>query len=183
MAQLKMRRDASPIVDKKLPDGFHFELFHGSEEEIERWVELCNFGLSVDATRESFDKSITSIKTVDPLRDCLFVADERGRYVATATAVMRDDGDGNVHMVASDPAIRGRGIGHAMLAKIVEMLLERGVSAIHLQTDDWRLPAIKTYLDQKFLPVIFFDPKSNMEERWEKILGDLNYGKVDYFYK
>lgn len=183
MAQLKMRRDTSPVIEKKLPEGFHFELFKGSEDEILRWVELCSFGLCEDATRETFDRDITSIKTIDPLRDCLFVADESGRYVATATALLREDGKGTVHMVASDPSFRGRGIGHAMLAKIVEMLIEHGVESINLLTDDWRLAAIKTYLDQGFKPIIFFDPKSDLEERWEKILLELSYGKVEYIYE
>lgn len=182
MAQLKMWRDASPVIEKKLPEGFHFELFKGTEEEIARWVELCNFGLCEGATRETFDRDITSIKTIDPLRDCLFVADESGRYVATITALLREDGKGTVHMVAANPAVRGKGIGHAMLAKIVEMMLALGVESIDLLTDDWRLAAIKTYLDQGFKPVIFSDPNSDLEARWEKILGELSYKKVEYIY-
>jgi mycothiol synthase len=83
-------------------------------------------------------------------------------------------------MVASLPETRGKGLGHAMIRHTLSMIEARGVPYTHLTTDDYRLAAIKTYLDAGFLPVIYEDPESDMTERWNKVLEDLHYPMVEY---
>ena len=178
--QLKMMRRSAPVKDRSLPEGFSFRFFGGSEEEIENWVRLCRFGLVDDATRETFFATVRDFANVDAARDCFFVLDAEGRYIATSTAVATPTKLGLVHMVASDPTCRGKGIGHAMLAKTLSMLEERGMTRITLRTDDFRLAAVKTYLDAGFLPVLLRDPESDHAARWDKVREALSYPPVEY---
>lgn len=55
-------------------------------------------------------------------------------------------------MVCAAPWARGYGIGTALARLAVNELLERGMETAHLTTDDFRLPAIRTYLEAGFVP-------------------------------
>lgn len=179
--QLKMRRYSQPVKERPLPDGFAFLPFDGSDKAVDEWVRLCNFGLVPGADREIFDKTIRNFPNIVAERDCFFVVDSEGRYAATSTAVATPEGVGLVHMVASDPAIRGKGLGHAMLAHVLEMLEEREMKTVELRTDDERLAAIKTYLDAGFLPVLLDDPDGgDHAARWDKVREALSYASVEY---
>lgn len=178
--QLKMTRFSAPVKERALPDGYTFKLFDDSEREIAEWVRLCNFGLVENTTRETFFETVANFENIVATRDCFFVLDAEGKYIATSTAVAQPSGVGLVHMVASDPNARGRGIGHAMLAKTLSMIEERGMKRIDLRTDDWRLAAVKTYLDAGFLPVLLCDPESDHAARWDKVRADLSYPAVRY---
>ena len=178
--QLKMRRFSAPVKERTLPDGFTFKSFDGSEKEIDEWVRLCNFGLMEGSTRETFFETVGNFPNVVAERDCFFVIDPAGKYIASSTAVATPEGVGLVHMVASDPSVRGKGIGHAMLAHTLSMLEARGMKTVELRTDDWRLAAVKTYLDAGFLPVLLNDPESDHAVRWDKVRADLSYPPVQY---
>ena len=83
-------------------------------------------------------------------------------------------------MVAALPECRGKGIGHAMLSFALEIMEAAGSTHAVLTTDDFRLPAIKTYLDGGFRPVLYHDPESDMRERWDAVIAALRYEPVDY---
>ena len=178
--QLKMRRPSQPVKERSLPEGYAFRNFGGSEQEIDEWVRLCNFGLMEGSTRETFFETVGNFPNVVAERDCFFVIDPAGNYIASSTAVATPEGVGLVHMVASDPNVRGKGIGHAMLAHTLSMLEERGMKTVELRTDDWRLAAVKTYLDAGFLPVLLNDPESDHAARWDKVREALSYRAVEY---
>ncbi len=179
--QLRMIRYSGPVTEKALPEGYSFKLFSGTDEEIAQWVEMCNNGL-MNATAETFDDTVRNYENIVAEKDCLFVADKDGKYVSTTTFYIRPNGEGLVHMVASDPASRGKGIGHAILSEGLKMLEARGAKVIRLKSDDWRLAAIKTYLVGGFKPVIFDDPESDMVARWDAVCEKLNF-KTDYVYE
>ncbi len=128
-----------------------------------------------------FENDILNRKGVNPDTDLLFVLDPNGKRVATITAcATEDDSEGLIHMVGALPESRGLGLGHCIITKACAMVEERGYKSAMLTTNDFRLPAVKTYLDAGFLPVLWEDPESNMTERWDKVLADLNYPKVEY---
>ena len=69
-------------------------------------------------------------------------------------------------MVACKEAFRGKGYG-TLLNRICEYTLKsEGMESAHLTTDDWRIPAIKSYLRAGFEPVTMGE---DFPERWEKI--------------
>jgi mycothiol synthase len=57
----------------------------------------------------------------------------------------------------------------------MRLLVERGYQDIYLLTDDFRLPALKTYLGLGWEPILF---SSEMEARWQKIFAALDRKEV-----
>ena len=181
MKQLKMVRYSAPVLARALPDGWRYAFYTGTEEEIEDWIAICREGLfGPGCNRESFAKYIERWRDLNPCEDLFFVLDQAGQRVATTAYVKYADGSGYVHCVGSLPQIRGRGVGHAMLAHALEIGEARGTPYAVLTTDDFRLAAIKTYLDAGFLPVLWEDPESDMRARWDKVLAELKYPQVKY---
>ena len=185
MKQLKMRRPSAPVKELPLPAGYRYELYSGLQEQIEDWKNICSNGLIRPGEDGDFWFSETILKRPNliPEEDLFFIVDDAGRRVATTAAVKLDDGVGYVHMVASLPETRGKGLGHAMTSHALAMIEARGVSSTYLTTDDFRVAAVKVYLDAGFLPVIYEDPESDMTDRWNKMLELLHYPAVEYLHE
>ena len=188
MRQLKMLRPSSPVTPRALPEGYAFSLYRGTEKEVAAWLELCRSGqLLPDSPPESgvyedwFKIMVVNWDGMDPPRDLVFVLDPAGVPIATLAAVRLSDGQGYIHMVATHPDCRGKGIGHATLALGLTMLEERRCPHTYLTTDDFRLAAIKTSLDAGFRPVLWADPDSDQRARWDAVIAQLGYKPVEYF--
>ena len=69
-------------------------------------------------------------------------------------------------MVAALPEARGLGLGGLLTQHVLDFFLARGVDYITLDTDDFRLPAIKTYLRLGFIPVL---SEYGAEQLWRDI--------------
>ena len=63
--------------------------------------------------------------------------------------------EGRIDYMAADPRFSGKAIGYAVCAGVTRRLLERGYKTAVLWTDDWRLPAIITYMKVGFEPVMY----------------------------
>ena len=55
-------------------------------------------------------------------------------------------------MVAALDSHRGKGLGNLLNAAVLRRLQELGFEKAHLLTDDWRIPAIRSYLSAGFRP-------------------------------
>ena len=180
MKQLKMRRPSAPIV-AAMPDGYAIVPFGGSAAEISDWLAIVAEGLvPVEGGEAVFDRYIRNWRDLTPEEDLFFVTDPTGKRVATIAAVRHPDRTGYIHMVGSHPVCRGKGVGRAMLAHALDVIESRGVDYTILTTDDFRLPAIKLYLDAGFRPVLWTDPDSDMIARWDKVIETLGYSPVEY---
>ncbi len=73
-------------------------------------------------------------------------------------------------MVSVLDKARGRKLGRAVCARVLQYLKENGCTQIVLTTDDFRIPAIKTYLSLGFQPV---QNNEEMRRRWGAILSRL----------
>ncbi|MCS7309291.1 MAG: GNAT family N-acetyltransferase [Armatimonadota bacterium] len=97
-----------------------------------------------------------------------------GELVATAIANHAPNEQhpnaGVLDWVATAPEHQGRGLGKAVTAAVVRLLIQRGYQEIYLLTDDWRLPAIATYLSLGWEPYVYDE---QMRERWERVLAQL----------
>ena len=106
----------------------------------------------------------------------LVVHQESGEVVATAMANHnpneRHPFAGELGWVAAHPAHAGKGLGMAVCGAVVNRLRRGGYSRIYLNTDDFRLPALKTYLKLGWQPFIFVP---DMEQRWREIYTKLNW--------
>jgi GNAT superfamily N-acetyltransferase len=74
--------------------------------------------------------------------------------------------------VGVDPAHRGRGLGKELTALAIDAAVAGGKSLICLSTDDFRIPAIRTYLSVGFRPCLGSWDRSH-HWRWSRIAGEL----------
>lgn len=101
---------------------------------------------------------------------------ESGRLVATCMAThhptKRHPFAGNLGWLASDSDYQGRGLGYVISAAVTRRLIEAGYRRIFLETDDFRLPAIKIYLKLGWVPFLFQD---DMPSRWQAVCQQLGW--------
>lgn len=99
-----------------------------------------------------------------------------GQIVATAMANHNPTAlhpfAGELGWVAADPAHAGNGLGMTVCAAVVGRLLAGGYRTIYLNTDDWRSPAIKTYLKLGWLPCLY---TPEMADRWQAVCQALEW--------
>lgn len=176
MQQLKMICNNRKGLARALPEGYHYEMYQGTQEQIQDWIEICATGqLLAQNNYAEFERLILNYPDLVPEEDVFFVVDASGKRVATSAGVCESNGEGYVHMVGALPECRGKGIGHAMLFHSLELCEKKGCNKFVLTTDDFRLAAIKTYLDAGFVPVIYFDADSDMRARWDAVIEKMNY--------
>lgn len=103
----------------------------------------------------------------------------QGRPVATASSHWLPDrfpGAGVVHWVGTRPDHARLGLGSALLRRLLHDFDERGYPAAVLQTDTFRLPAIRAYLRFGFLPVYRVDGGDH-QDRWSAVFQALFDGR------
>lgn len=83
----------------------------------------------------------------------LFAASSEGRIVATGALATVDEEHEELKSMRTDPAVRGRGLGRAMLAFLIEDAAVRGIRRLSLETgrDDFFIPARAMYASAGFV--------------------------------
>jgi predicted dehydrogenase/predicted N-acetyltransferase YhbS len=153
----------------ELPAGYRLRQYR--PEDRERYLALMH-----RAGFEGWDEAMLSHIRPAILPGGFFVVEHvaTGGLVATAMALHRPSSrypfGGEMAWVAGDPDHAGKRLGLAVCAAGVSRLLAAGYEHIYLLTDDWRSPAIKTYLKLGFEPV---SSGAGMDERWRKVLAGL----------
>ena len=163
LPQLFMRKksmDEIPAI--VLPEGFVLHTHEpGHEGDWETLIER-SFGSHFD-----FAKSLTERRGYRP--EHVFYLSKSGRELATASAIEKDEfpGEGWLHMVGVDPDTRGMGLSLPIVAAALWSMKSRGFESVMLSTDDFRIPAIKTYLRLGFEPVMSHE---SHEARWAAVM-------------
>ena len=106
----------------------------------------------------------------------LYFAVRDDEIVGTACALRKfapEAGPGYLHMVAVTPAHRGHHLGRALVVAALQRFHALGYREVTLNTDDFRLPAIRTYLDLGFRPVFSHD---SHPARWQEVYAKLAVG-------
>ena len=185
MQQLMMEADvANRAAERDLPSGYFFQRFDGSNDAVTAWKTIMAEPpfLALEDSEECYRRMILEYPDCIPTEDIWFICNERGERVASITTITKKDGSGYVHMVKARASEQGKGLGHAMARYALRVFAERGVERVVLTTDDFRLPAVKTYLSAGFLPVIYEDPDSDMEKRWTDVLARLGLENTERVY-
>ena len=109
----------------------------------------------------------------------LVVHTASGGIVATAMA-LRDCAEfgqpgGELGWVAADPEHRGRGLGLAVSAAATARLIQAGFRYIHLYTEPWRLPALKTYRKLGYAPL---PDGPEAKEQWRAVCTRMGWSLV-----
>ncbi len=153
----------------EIPPGYELRCFHDTDE-----AAYLTLMAKAGFTGFTHDTVVENCRVALP--DGFFVIIHRETDCMVATAIaghlptdLHPQG-GMFHFVAADPAHSGRGLGKAVSAVVLARLIGVGYRDIYLCTDDFRLPAIKIYLDLGFEP-FHFHP--GMKERWQKVFTAL----------
>ena len=174
MPQLKMywTNDGKAAAEVAAPSGCRIVSFSELDDAMDKWLDIVQYGLSNGRCGEEYYRgSMLSLKLYSEDK-CFFIL-ENGQAVATLTVVC-DYGtrEGIIHMVACVESARGRGYGTLLMQIASYVLKTEGMERARLTTDDWRIPAIKSYLR------IGFTPDRSTEDfmaRWEKIYEQIGY--------
>lgn len=170
MLQLKMYRPDVPLKDFPMPEGY--SLRPAVQQDGEDWCKCCvNGDLGVDKVDQAiFEEMMLGDKLVS-LERILMAVNEAGEVAGTATARYSDDPQiGVIHMVGCSEGHKGKGLAKPMCNAVLQLLRDNGKKCCSLLTDDWRIPAIKTYLALDFIPVLLDE---GMEGRWLEIMKQL----------
>jgi mycothiol synthase len=165
-----MRRESLeglPVLE--IPYGFELRTFRRGDEA--RWAELMT-GAIGDWDDESTARQFLGDPGVHP--DGILFLVRSNNYVATATDKRLPEPEvGYLHMVAVAPPHRGRGLGRCISLTSLLHMKERGCRQAILDTDDFRLPAIRTYRALGFIPEMV---GPDHVDRWQRIFAELDAG-------
>lgn len=169
LPQLMMRRpnldDLPPLV---LPDGLTLREMTLDDLPGLAAVMAAAFddGWTVETTRARlFDDS--------SVRETFGVLDGDGNVLATASVRLDPTGDPDdayVHWVGASPARAGQGLGRLATLATLYAMRGHGRPRAALTTDDFRRPAIRSYLRLGFEPVCWHESHAG---RWATILAEL----------
>ena len=162
-----MRRESlEELPDPHVPDGVELRTFRVGDEA--RWAKLMTGAIGVWD-----EESAARLFLGDPgvYSEGVFFLVIGEDHVATATDKQLPESDaGYLHMVAVAPRYRGRGFGRCVSLAALLHMQERGCRQAILDTDDFRLPAIRTYLALDFVPDLV---AADHAERWRAIFAEL----------
>jgi mycothiol synthase len=156
-----------------VPDGYTLRTYRpGDEDGYIRIMKLAGFNYwDLKYIHGVLDTSL-------PEGLFFIVHNETNTIVATTVATHNPlklhPFGGELGWVAGDPEHKGKGLGYIVCAAVTKRYLDAGYREIYLRTDDFRLPAIKTYLKLGWVPFLH---TPDMEERWQKVCAQL---KIDY---
>ena len=163
-----MRRpnlQALPDLSALLPPGYALRE-QRPDEDMAGLAALLGAAFPKDAWTP---EKARAVLVADATVKTIFVIEHNAAPVATASARLLPDtypGSGYVHWVAAHPAHQGRRLGYLATLATLRAFVRLGCRDAVLETDDFRLPAIKTYRRLGFVPE-FRHPSH--PERWAQI--------------
>ncbi|MDE0482146.1 MAG: GNAT family N-acetyltransferase [Candidatus Poribacteria bacterium] len=169
--QLRMVRPNLDNLPKlELPDGYGLRSYQEGDEG--HWANIISdsFG-GRERTAEDTRSEITGRDVFVP--DGLYFVTHQDIPVGTACAwrqSVEETDVGYVHMVGVLGEHTGHKLGKWVSLAVLYYFRDNGFSCSMLDTDDFRIPAIKTYLNLGFVPVYVDDTQP---ERWVEILNKL----------
>ena len=164
MSQLKMYLYLQPSECEDSFNGFTYRCYNGTQADRDAWLEICKTGELLDYEGNAFERYITSQEGYR--QDLTFFVLDGEKPIATITildkqkriAVLdREEMLGYVHMVGVHSDYCGRGLGGFLNRIALAALWRIGCQGAWLTTDDWRIPAIRSYLRSGFRPVLYED--------------------------
>lgn len=170
MEQLKMVWKKGETPEIKAPEGCVLRTFDGTDKDVEIWLDIVSEGLTEKREDKAFFRECMFSRG-ELEYDKFFIVECENEPAATIAVICDyNKKEGYIHMVACKEKFRGRGIGNYMNGIAVKTLLSAGMETAYLTTDDFRLPAIKSYLRAGFYPGI---PDEEHEKRWNDIYDKL----------
>ena len=162
-----------------LPQNFKFA-FWQNDKDTQSWIDIHlstgEFASYIDATKTF--KSFYNDFLQELCKRMIFIEDEKGKKIATATLSPSDDKSYPcvIDWFAVSKDCQGKKLAKPLLSKIIETAKKLGYDKIllHTQTNSWL--AAKIYLD------FGFEPKNILQKEGWKILKTItNHPKLNNF--
>ena len=171
--QLRMIWPAQKSIRQRitLPDGYVLRNFR--EEDSSAYLALMHQAGFEDYSYQLLGKMRQSL-----LPNGFFVIESTTDRMLVASAMANHDplgiypDAGAINWVAASKKHSGRGLGRAVTTATLNKLINCHYQSIYLTTDDFRLPAIKTYLKMGFQPDYYLP---DMQTRWSEIFQQLQW--------
>jgi mycothiol synthase len=162
-----MKRSLADLPPLVVPNGYDLRHFERGDEDA--WAAL----MARNAELGDWDRSKAEPYFAHDSRMHLegaFFVTSNGTPVATAQLHLKPEGQyapiPELGWVAVDPAHKGRALASVASLAVMHYAASQDHREIFLLTDDWRLPAVWTYLKLGFEPWI---TDASHPERWTKV--------------
>ena len=167
ISQLRMRFDA--FANLPLPetiDGYGLRSYRPGDEDA--WVSvLCSGDFGV-WDRARLDRMLNEERAPLP-RESIWFATVDDHPAGVANAFVYEQNGvtcSELGWLAVDPNQRGHGLGKQVCLGVMNCAKQAGHRFVFLKTEDYRLPAIKTYLSLGFVPEML---DSSHPKRWRDL--------------
>ena len=172
LPQLRMRFDRyDSLPGVKLPDGY--ALCTLAERGEDDWIEALNATGDLGCWDRARARDwLCRDRPVVP--EGTFIIVFGGEPVATTCTVAPapEEPRSETGWVSVSPDHQGKGLGYQVVLGALLYGKRIGYPGAYLNTDDWRLPAIKTYLNLGFEPEVSHE---SHPKRWKSVLAELGW--------
>jgi len=161
---------AAPVgtTPLRVPPGYGLRTFRPGDEDA--WVGLLQTGDFTPWDRARLDALLANERVRTPPEGAFFVTKDDRPVGATSTQLHDEPGgiEAELGWVVVAPEHRGHGLGLVVCRAVLDFIGRLGHDRAYLKTDDFRLPAIQTYLTLGFEPAMVHE---SHPARWAAILG------------
>jgi mycothiol synthase len=158
-------RAYAALAPVRLPPGYSLATL--AQQDAEEWIAVLNatgqLGTWDDARAHT---ALTAERPVLAGGTYLILRGERAVATACTIAPTAAEPRSELGWVAVAPAHQGHGLGLQVCSAVLWYARREGWPATTLNTDDWRLPAIRTYLKLGFEPELTHDSHG---ARWREV--------------
>ena len=163
------RLDLVGLPELAAPEGYALRTYRPGDEE--GWAAVLNAAFP-DPNPWSVEKIRNEFLDRLPFRpERVFFAEHEGQIVGCAAAwETGEPGWGYVHWVAVHPEHQGKRLGRLVTLATLHRFLQEDTHKAFLDTDEHRIPAIRTYLGLGFHPDLRDPGHAAMWLRIERVL-------------
>ena len=168
LLMLRPNLDGQPLAPD-LPAGYQLREATTADNECLAKLLTAAFPELDEWTPELVADRLTSAPDVD----AVYVVTHENVPVATASSRHdheRFPSSGYVHWVGVLPGHTGKQLGSVLMDQMLVDFRRRGYSDAVLETDDFRLPAIRVYLRHGYVPITDNVKGENHLARWSAVL-------------
>lgn len=144
------------ITDPQVPDGFALNTFE-ADRDARDWLDLNRIAFDYHPEQGRMTMADLQERIAEPWFDptgLLLLRDEAGRLAASHWTKIdpAEPDEGEVYVVAVDPAYQGHGLGRFITAAGLAHLRDKAVRTITLYVEGDNEPALATYRGLGFTP-------------------------------